>query len=185
MHTLQLIQPLIDVTGSEEKDPQSEGDQVEQSERWTFIQLFHGYDASHVVNEASCSAQSKASYPKIYGFSRSVADLHSTLISAPLISCPSAAPVGLNSLDFLSYCDPCRSQLNSSLAQWAPMSRYNCKNKKLIFYPDPSAIRPVPHGPNIPVFLPPTELQKIPRCIQSHADRGNLCWSRYSQAYEG
>ncbi|GFV24493.1 hypothetical protein TNCV_4524261, partial [Trichonephila clavipes] len=44
-------------------------------------------------------------------------------VSAPLISCPSAAPVGLNSLDLLSFCCPYRSQLNSSLAQWAPMSR--------------------------------------------------------------
>ncbi|GFW83423.1 hypothetical protein TNCV_2545211 [Trichonephila clavipes] len=43
---------------------------------------------------------------------------------------------------------------------WA--SKYNYKNLKLISYPDniPSAIYLVPHGPNIPMPLPPTELQK-------------------------
>ncbi|GFS92739.1 uncharacterized protein TNCV_1161571 [Trichonephila clavipes] len=35
---------------SRENDPQSKGGQVEQSERWAIIQLFHGYDASHVVS---------------------------------------------------------------------------------------------------------------------------------------
>ena len=37
---------------------------------------------------------------------------------------------------------------------------YNRKNKKSISYPEniPSAIRPVPHGPDIPVPTPPTEL---------------------------
>ncbi|GFV69778.1 hypothetical protein TNCV_1345541 [Trichonephila clavipes] len=64
---------------------------------------------------------------------------------------------------------------------------YNRKNQKLISYPDniPSNIRLVPHGPNIPVPLPPTESQKIPRYIRSQVDRKNLCWSTYSQAYEG
>ncbi|GFV47835.1 hypothetical protein TNCV_843141 [Trichonephila clavipes] len=39
------------------------------------------------------------------------------------------------------------------------------KNQKLISYPDniPSVIRLVPHGHNIPVPLPSTELQKISR----------------------
>ncbi len=40
---------------------------------------------------------------------------------------------------------------------------YNRKNQKLISYPDniPSAIRPVPHGLDVPVPLPPTELPVI------------------------
>ncbi|GFV83884.1 transposable element Tcb2 transposase [Trichonephila clavipes] len=66
--------------------------------------------------------------------------------------------------------------------------RYNRKNQKLISYPDnnPSAIRLVPHEPNIPVTLPPTELQKISGYIRSQVDREkNLCWSKYSQAYGG
>ncbi|GFT00685.1 hypothetical protein TNCV_3113951 [Trichonephila clavipes] len=33
-----------------EKDSSSEGGQVEKSERWVVIQLFFGYDASHVVS---------------------------------------------------------------------------------------------------------------------------------------
>ncbi|GFT97815.1 uncharacterized protein TNCV_4587241 [Trichonephila clavipes] len=49
----------------------------------------------------------------------------------------------------------------------------------------PSAIRFVPDGPIIPVPLPPTELQKISTFLRSQVDRGNLCWSRYSQANEG
>ncbi|GFW60631.1 uncharacterized protein TNCV_569771 [Trichonephila clavipes] len=40
-----------------------------------------------------------------------------------VISYSFAVPVGLNSLDLLFFCGPCRSQLNSSLAQWAPISR--------------------------------------------------------------
>ncbi|GFW75320.1 hypothetical protein TNCV_4189741 [Trichonephila clavipes] len=35
--------------GSGKKDPKSEGGQVDQSETWTIIQLFHGYDKSHVI----------------------------------------------------------------------------------------------------------------------------------------
>ncbi|GFT22422.1 hypothetical protein TNCV_3273931 [Trichonephila clavipes] len=67
------------------------------------------------------------------------------------------------------------------------MPRYNLKNQKLISCPDnkSSAIHFVPHGNNIPVPLPPTKLQKIPRYIRSQVDQGNLCWSRYWQAYEG
>ncbi|GFT00092.1 putative glutamate receptor [Trichonephila clavipes] len=49
MHTLQLIQPLIDIPGSGGgKDPQSEGGQVDQSENWAIIQHFHGYGASQL-----------------------------------------------------------------------------------------------------------------------------------------
>ncbi|GFU92645.1 hypothetical protein TNCV_4795731 [Trichonephila clavipes] len=36
--------------GLGENDPQTEGGQVEQLERWAITQLFHGYDASHVVS---------------------------------------------------------------------------------------------------------------------------------------
>ncbi|GFW27780.1 hypothetical protein TNCV_766611 [Trichonephila clavipes] len=68
-----------------------------------------------------------------------------------------------------------------------PGKMYNHKNQKLVFYPDniPSAIRLVPRGSDNPVPLPPTELQKISRYIRSQVDRWNLCWSRYSQTYEG
>ncbi|GFS79987.1 hypothetical protein TNCV_751141 [Trichonephila clavipes] len=59
---------------------------------------------------------------------------------------------------------------------------YDRKNKRLISFLDfPSAIRLVPHGPNIPVPLPPTKFQKLFRYIQSQVDRENLCYSRYSQ----
>ncbi|GFX51365.1 hypothetical protein TNCV_3102981 [Trichonephila clavipes] len=40
-----------------------------------------------------------------------------------MISCSFAAPVSLGSLDLLFFCRPCRSQLISSLAPWAPKSR--------------------------------------------------------------
>jgi hypothetical protein len=40
---------------------------------------------------------------------------------------------------------------------------YNSKNRKEIFYPNlPSAIRPVPHGPGIPVPVPPEILKDTP-----------------------
>ncbi|GFT83996.1 uncharacterized protein TNCV_680221 [Trichonephila clavipes] len=42
MHTLRLLQPLIDLPESGVKGP--------SIERWAIIQLFHGYDASHVVS---------------------------------------------------------------------------------------------------------------------------------------
>ncbi|GFT57951.1 hypothetical protein TNCV_2768591 [Trichonephila clavipes] len=50
--------------------------------------------------------------------------------------------------------------------------KYNPNNQKLISYPEniPSVICLVPHGPNIPVSLPPTELQKISRNIRSQVD---------------
>ena len=40
---------------------------------------------------------------------------------------------------------------------------YNGNNQKIISYPDniPSVIRPVSHGPDVPVPLPPTELPVI------------------------
>ncbi|GFW56977.1 hypothetical protein TNCV_3472611 [Trichonephila clavipes] len=48
MLTLQLIRPLIIyVPRSREKDPYLEGGQVNQSETWAIIQLFHRYDTSH------------------------------------------------------------------------------------------------------------------------------------------
>ncbi|GFX97215.1 hypothetical protein TNCV_557051 [Trichonephila clavipes] len=61
------------------------------------------------------------------------------------------------------------------------------KNQKLVSYPDniPSAIRLIPHGLNIPVPLPPTELQKISRYIRSQIEKRDFCSSRYLQAYEG
>jgi hypothetical protein len=40
---------------------------------------------------------------------------------------------------------------------------YNSKNRKEIFYPNlPSAIRPFPHGPGIPVPVPPEILEDTP-----------------------
>jgi hypothetical protein len=40
---------------------------------------------------------------------------------------------------------------------------YNSKSRKDIFYPNfPSAIRPVPHGPGIPVPVPPEILENTP-----------------------
>ncbi|GFS90390.1 hypothetical protein TNCV_4096241 [Trichonephila clavipes] len=47
------------------------------------------------------------------------------------------------------------AQMGDNITIW-----YNSKNQKLISYPDniPSAIYPVPHGPNMPVPLSPTEL---------------------------
>lgn len=40
---------------------------------------------------------------------------------------------------------------------------YNTKNKKVISYPNlPSALRPVPHSPEIPVPLPPETLEDLP-----------------------
>ncbi|GFV69892.1 hypothetical protein TNCV_1982591 [Trichonephila clavipes] len=61
------------------------------------------------------------------------------------------------------------------------------KNQKLLSYPDniSSVIRLVPIGSNIQVPLPPADLRKISRYIRSQVDRGNLSWSRYSQAYKG
>ncbi|GFU02673.1 hypothetical protein TNCV_535031 [Trichonephila clavipes] len=41
----------------------------------------------------------------------------------PGISCSFAAPVGLDTLGLLFFCRPCRSQLISSLALWATISR--------------------------------------------------------------
>lgn len=40
---------------------------------------------------------------------------------------------------------------------------YSLKNKKEIFYPNlESALRPVPHGPDIPIPLPPERLDDVP-----------------------
>ena len=42
------------------------------------------------------------------------------------------------------------------------ISDYNSKNKKIIVYPNlSSAIRPIPHGPGIPIPQPPESLQDI------------------------
>ncbi|GFV85101.1 hypothetical protein TNCV_4171541 [Trichonephila clavipes] len=64
---------------------------------------------------------------------------------------------------------------------------YNHKTQKLISYSDiiSYVICLIFRRPNIPVSLPPIEFQQISRYIRSQVDRGNLCWPRYSQAYEG
>ncbi|KRY96484.1 hypothetical protein T11_9672, partial [Trichinella zimbabwensis] len=39
---------------------------------------------------------------------------------------------------------------------------YNAKNRKYISYPNlPSAIRPVPHGPDVPIPSPPDSMDTI------------------------
>jgi hypothetical protein len=55
---------------------------------------------------------------------------------------------------------------------------FNTKNKKAITYPNmPSAIRPVPHGPDIPVPNPPKQLHTLQ--AESHATPNES--SQYSE----
>ena len=54
------------------------------------------------------------------------------------------------------WCEP-RDHTNDCYLSSCNLKGYNCRNKQNISYPDfPSERRPLPHGPDLPVPVPPT-----------------------------
>ncbi|GFV68943.1 uncharacterized protein TNCV_2954081 [Trichonephila clavipes] len=103
-----------------------------------------------------------SSRPKLTGIEREKAFLH-VLRRRPIKVYFAYFGIKLGDQDKLWAPQVVCSVCVEELRQWFQVQGFNLKNRKDISYPTiiRSAIRPVPHGPNLPIPSPPDTLDNI------------------------